>query len=251
MKSERHKMMTASPSWFRQVEVLSIKNGRQLRRQPAHLFIQIFSSTISVVFAWLAGRDARGPQGELPPLTDCGTVSPEYVASLDDPYSQLMVSMNEAWRGGLPQWLMALGPTFCGISIFLILRDELSSKRWGMLKAADTSAKWMSWFSVFVLLSLVNSVLGSITAVALPDIHVFESVNFGVVFGLLFSLHVGLISASFFLSAICGTVQSIALSIFIITAMIVASAAPTIATSVTMGYSYGSSFSTGSVSVLG
>ena len=192
-------------SWFRHVEVLSIKNTRQLLRQPVHLFILIFSSTISVVFAWLAGRDARGPQGEFPPLTDCGTVSPDYFASLDDPYSQYMVSMNEAWRGGLPQWLMSLGPTFCGISIFLILRDELSSKRWGMLKAADTSAKWMSWFAVFVLLSLVNSTLGSVTAVALPGIHVFENVNFGIVFGTLFFLQVGLIAASFFLSAICGT----------------------------------------------
>mmetsp|Transcript_24881 Transcript_24881/g.56295 ORF Transcript_24881/g.56295 Transcript_24881/m.56295 type:complete len:1783 (-) Transcript_24881:57-5405(-) len=237
--------MLATP-WFRQVEVLSIKNVRQLRRQPVHLFILIFSSTISVVFAWLAGRDARGPQGELPPLTDCGTVPLEYIASLDDPYySQHKVSMNEAWRGGLPQWLMTLGPTFCGISIYLILRDELSSKRWGMLKAADTSAKWISWFTVFVLLSLVNSILGSITAVALPDIHVFESVNFGVIFGLLFFLHVALVSASFFLSAICGTVQSTALSIFIITVMIVASAAPSIATSIALGYGkYNANFST-------
>ena len=61
-----------------------------------------------------------------------------------DPYSyydyETPISMNEAWRGGLPIWIMSLGPTFSAVSAFLILRDEIQSKRWGMLKAADASA---------------------------------------------------------------------------------------------------------------
>ncbi|KAL9186661.1 hypothetical protein ACHAXT_005899 [Thalassiosira profunda] len=229
-------------SWTRQFQVLLTKNRRLLSRRPIHLFVLLFSSIASVIFAWLAGRDARGPSGAFPPLTDCGMVDPLYVAEMSD-YGgygearyEIPLSLNEPWRGGLPVWLLSLGPTAAGVSAFLILRDELQSRRWGMLKAADASAQWMSWFVAFSLLGLVNSLLGGITAVALPECHALEAVNFGSVFGTLWFLNMALVAASFFLAAICGTCTSTALTVFLVMSIVVASSAPAIGTAASNGY---------------
>lgn len=124
---------------------------------------------------------------------------------------------------------MSLGPTFSGgISAFLILREELQSKRWGMLKAVNTSVHWLSWLFSFTILGILNSIAGGLTAALLPNVHALESVNFASVFGTLLFLNVALVSASFFLAALCGTIQSTVLTIFIIIGIIVFSAAPTI-----------------------
>lgn len=234
MCSKPTAVAAAPPSWFRQLQVLITNNRRLLMRRPIHLAVQIFSSVLSVVFAWLAGRDARGPQGAFPPLTDCGLPDPEYIVSFGDDYeakADIPMSLNEPWRGGLPVWLMGLGPTFAGISAFLILRDELQSRRWGMLKAADSSAQWLSWLFCFAVLGAVNALLGAITAAALPNAHALESVDFGVVFGTLLFLNVALDSASSVLAALCGTIQSAFLTAFIVLGMIVASSVPAIAAS--------------------
>ena len=64
-----------------------------------------------MIFAWLAGRDARGPTGTFPPLTDCGMVDPYYVANSyydSEMYygvsntGEIPISLNEPWRRGLP-----------------------------------------------------------------------------------------------------------------------------------------------------
>ena len=143
------------------------------------------------------------------------------------------MSLNEPWRGGLPVWLMSLGPTFAAISVFWILRDELNSRRWGVLRSAGLrdSVHWMSWFTAFVVLATINSLLGGIAAKALPNAHAFSSVNYAAVFGSLLFLNAALTTASFFLAAICGTCQSTALSVFLVMVIIVASAAPTIGVS--------------------
>lgn len=199
---------------------------------------------MSVVFAWLAGRDANGPSGEFPPLTKCGLVDPLYVTEMRgdsydyDALENIPVSLNEPWRGGLPIWLMSLGPTAVGIAVFLILRDEFQSRRWGTLKAADSSAHWMSWLFTFTILGIVNSLAGAITAAVVPAIHALSAVNFGSVFCTLLFLNLALVAASFFLAAICGTCQSTALSVFLIIGMICASSAPVIGVSVSIGYSY-------------
>ena len=153
-----------SASWLRQYEVTLQKNYKLKLRRPFHLSILILSSVLSVIFAWLAGNDGRGPSGDFPvclvcftdlhimfqniphlsshilclyqPLTDCGQVDPYYVANItkDNNWSAgqtIPLSMNEPWRGGLPVWLMTPGPTFSSISVYWILRDELHSRRWG------------------------------------------------------------------------------------------------------------------------
>ena len=230
-----------STSWFRQFQVLVAANRRQLERRPAHLLVLLLSSVASVVFAWLAGRDYRDPPStDFPTLTDCGIVDPYYILKkkeeyVDDNYGiwnddlqyELRPSMNEAWRGGLSVWLMGLGPTFSGISAFLILRDELKSRRWGTLRAADLSAHLLSWLFAFGVLGVVNSFAGAIVAAALPDVHVLQSISSLVpVFGTLFSLNLALVAASFLLAALCGTIQSLTLTVFLVIGIVVASSVP-------------------------
>ncbi|KAL7536543.1 hypothetical protein ACHAXR_007229 [Thalassiosira sp. AJA248-18] len=230
--------MSSPTTWFRQFQALFTKNRRLLLRRPIHLFVLIFSSVASVVFAWLGGRDARGPWGEFPPLNECGMVDPLYIIELnenenyEDRYN-IPISLNEAWRGGLPVWLMTLGPMAAGISVFLILRDELQSRRWGTLKAADSSAQWLSWLSAFAILGAINSLAGGITAAAMPAIH---AMSFGTVFGTLLFLNIALAAASVFLAALCGTCQSTALTVFLIMGIIVAGSTPAIATSTSSYY---------------
>lgn len=224
-----------STSWFRQFQVLVTANRRLLLRRPVHLFVLLLSSVPSVIFAWLAGRDARGPSGDFPPLTDCGMVDPYYIiqtrtnSSQDYYYNQYEtpLSMNEAWRGGLTVWLMGLGPTFSGISVFLILRDELQSRRWGTLRAADLSAHLLSWLFAFGLLGVVNSFAGAIASAVLPNVHVFQSVS-GLfpVFGTLLFLNLALVAASFLLAALSGTIQSLTLTVFLVIAILVVSSVP-------------------------
>lgn len=104
---------TTSTTWFRQFQVLVTTHRRLLTRRPIHLCILLFSSTLCMILAWLAGRDARGPSGEFPPLTDCGMVDPNYVVNhngffVDTPTyygslsEEIPISLNEPWRHGLP-----------------------------------------------------------------------------------------------------------------------------------------------------
>ena len=100
-----------------------------------------------------------------------------------------------------------------------------------MLKAADPSAHWLSWLFAFTILGIINSLAGGVTAAVMPNVHAMESVNFASVFGTLLFLNVALTAASFFLAALCGTIQSLTLTIFLIMGIIVASSAPAIAIS--------------------
>lgn len=101
---------SSSSSWFRQFQVLVTTHRLLLTRRPIHLTILLCSSTICMIFAWLAGRDARGPSGTFPPLTDCGMVDPYYVANSYDSEmyyggsntGEIPISLNEPWRRGLP-----------------------------------------------------------------------------------------------------------------------------------------------------
>ena len=133
---------------------------------------------------------------------------------------------------------MSLGPTFAGgISAFLILRDEFQSKRWGMLKAVNTTVHWSSWLFAFTVLSVLNSLGGAITATLLPNVHALEAVNFASVFGTLLFLNLALVSSSFCLAALCGTYQSTVLTLFVILAVLVFSVTPTIRSASTLfGY---------------
>jgi len=235
-----------SASWFNQFRVCFVKNGNILLRRPVHLILLLLSSVISVVFAWLAGRDSRGPKGQWPQFNECGQVDAFYYQSISSEYfmqngtltaedspREIPISLNEAWRSGLPVFLMSLGPLVTGISSFLFIRDELASQRWGYLRSAGLadSAHWLSWLAAFAITGLINSLAGAVTVASLPGIHTFSSVNFGLVFATLWILNLALVSASFFLAALCGTINSTTLTVFVILAMMIASCAPLISTS--------------------
>jgi hypothetical protein len=227
--------------WFHQFQVLVTANRRQPQTRPVHLLILLLSLVALVAFAWLAGRDYQDPpMADFPPLTNCGLVDPYYIfkkgeeyankTTVDDYYDLqygLRPSMNEAWRGGLAVWLLGLGPTFTGISAFLILRDELKSRRWGTLRAADLSAHLLSWLFAFGYLGIVNSLAGAIVVAALPNVHVLQSIKgLAPVFGMLFNLNLALVAASFLLAALCGTIQSLTLTAFLVIGIVVALLVP-------------------------
>ena len=154
-----------------------------------------------------------------------------YYSSADSYYgssADVPATLNETWRGGLPAWLLSLGPTLAGIAAFLTLRDELQTRRWGTLKAAHPSARWLAWLTAFAVLAVVNSLLGAAAAAVVPDIHALEATSFAVVFGSLLFLNVALVAAAFLLAALCGTCTSAALTVFLIMGMVLASAAPAI-----------------------
>lgn len=229
-------------TWFRQFTTLVTKNHKHLLRHPLHLINLLLNSIPAVLLAYVAGRDARAPQGEFPPLTTCGQVDPQYYVPIyEESYwavYDIPMTMNEAWRNALPVWIMSLGATFSAISVFFLLRTELASKRWGTMRSAGLrdSVYWTSWLVSFGVCAVINSLVGAITAAVLPNVHVLEHINFWIVFGLLLFLNLALVTASFLLAAACGTVQSTTLSVFLIIGMICAGASPIIKTSVTKAY---------------
>ena len=230
--------MTAT--FLRQLTTLLTKNKRLLIHHPLHLLNLLLSSIPAVLLAYAAGRNERGPSGEFPPLTSCGMVDPLYSLSFYNDWfamQNIPITMNEAWRDGLPVWILSLGAVFSGMSVFLMVRSELASKRWGALRSAGLrdSVYWISWFLCFVVCGVINSLLGGIVAVFLP-VHVFQHVSFGVVFGLLLFLNLALVAASFVLAAACGTVQSATLTVVVVIGMICAGASPSMAVAFGRGY---------------
>lgn len=228
-------------TFLRQLTTLLTKNSRLLKRQPLHLLNLLFNSIPSILLAYAAGRDERGPTGDFPPLTSCGMVEPTYILPFADDYMAMLnipISMNEVWRDGLPVWIMGLGATFSGISVFLLVRAELVSGRWGTLRSAGLrdSAYWSSWFVIFAVCGIINSLIGSIVTGPLP-VHVFQQVNFGVVFALIVFLYLAMIPASFVLAAACGTIQSTTLMVVVIIGIIIAGATPMMGVAASRGYS--------------
>ena len=81
----------------------------------------------------------------------------------------------------------------------------------------------------FFITSLVNSLIAAGVAKMLP-VHVFQTVYFGGIFASLFFLQLALVSASFFLAAICGSLKR--LLVILLALMILAVFVPTIIISV-------------------
>jgi hypothetical protein len=92
------------------------------------------------------------------------------------------------------------------ICCFLVVHNEIQTKMLGVLRGLGLreSVYWISWFIPFLLTSLVNSLLGAITAALIP-IHVYQNTNFGAILGALFFLQIALVSSSLFVAALLGT----------------------------------------------
>jgi hypothetical protein len=101
------------------------------------------------------------------------------------------------------------GPMLLAMLAFLAVHAELEMKMLGTLRALGLreSVYWMSWQIPFIVISLINALLGAMTAKLIDanQVHVYQHVYFGGMFGSLFFLNLALVSASLFLAACCGT----------------------------------------------
>lgn len=141
------------------------------------------------------------------PLTDCGTVSSTYYDNLTyTEQTEAPISYNDAWRDSLSATLLCIGPLITAITAFLIVHEEMTLNMLGVLKGLGLrdSVYWMSWWIPFMLIAVMNSLLGAIVA-KLISLHVFQNVYFGGIFGSLFFLQLGMIGTSLFCAALCGT----------------------------------------------
>jgi hypothetical protein len=102
----------------------------------------------------------------------------------------------------------AFGPMVLAMLAFLVVHVELEMKMLGSLRALGLreSVYWTSWQIPFMFISLVNALLGALTATLIAsEVHVYQHLYFGGMFGSLFFLNISLVSASLFLAACCGT----------------------------------------------
>eukprot|EP00339_Tiarina_fusa_P012759 CAMPEP_0117055772 /NCGR_PEP_ID=MMETSP0472-20121206/38691_1 /TAXON_ID=693140 ORGANISM="Tiarina fusus, Strain LIS" /NCGR_SAMPLE_ID=MMETSP0472 /ASSEMBLY_ACC=CAM_ASM_000603 /LENGTH=1686 /DNA_ID=CAMNT_0004771953 /DNA_START=109 /DNA_END=5169 /DNA_ORIENTATION=- len=194
-------------SWFIQFYWATWKNCILLSRRPLTLCVMLLSSVISAVLSWLVGRDPDDPI--YLPLTECGVANDTLPSDLyqeNDYYDRLQDTLNDRWMTGLPVALLALGPAMNAILVFNTIYTEFQFQLLGALRSLGLrdSVYWMSWLAPFVWIALINSLLGAVT-LALMSGHVYESVYFGGMLGSLVVLQLSLITASFFLAAVCGT----------------------------------------------
>lgn len=98
---------------------------------------------------------------------------------------------------------------FHSILVLVIMQVDIQTQMLGTLRGAGMreSVFWMSWWVVFTLTSLANSLGAAITAKSLQSVHAFDNVFFMGIFGSFFFLNIALVGASFFLAAVCGTAR--------------------------------------------
>ena len=162
-----------------------------------------------MVLSWVVGGKGD-PEGSIYPppdaITECGTVSDQFfLGSNATSYDQIRITLNEEWRDGTEVAMMGLGAMINAIFVFIVVGPEVQAQLLGVLRALGLrdSVYWVSWYSIFALVSLLSSLLGAVTAKILPG-HVYESVYFFGIFASLLFLNLALVSASLFLVAVCG-----------------------------------------------
>jgi len=120
--------MIKTVPWMRQLStILWYKNLPLLQRKPVHLFLMIFSSVASALLSWVGGKDYKDDVVKnWPPLTDCGTIEPDYFEGLDyEEREKVPLTLNDSWNGGLPEAILSLGPMIFAICAFLLVHSEL------------------------------------------------------------------------------------------------------------------------------
>jgi hypothetical protein len=213
--------------WLHQFRYVLRKNFLLLSRRPVIVFLYLASPAIFVGLAALPGKDIDKSL----PLTDCGSVEAEYLESLSyDELFKAPLTLNHNWSSGGPVSIMTIGPMLQAISVYIVVQNEMQTKLLGVLRLLGLrdSVYWASWFAAFSFLSLLSAILAGIVASALP-IHVFQHVDFGLVFASIFCLQETLIPASFFLATL--NLRKV-LATLMIAVMILAPFVPLIAISV-------------------
>ena len=70
-------------SWLSQLYWAIWKNNKLFLRRPIMLLVMIFSTVVSVVLSWLAGKDPEPEDVIYAPLSDCGTADVLWIESID------------------------------------------------------------------------------------------------------------------------------------------------------------------------
>ena len=206
-------------SWFRQLWVLLYyKNVPLMLRKPTYLMMALLSSVVFALLSWPAGRDYSATDDNVifpDNYTDCGTVDLDYLSALEEAPAnrtltesppKVLLSLNEAWRDGLPVAVLSLGPLCYAMVAYLWLHEELQLHMLSVLRGLGTtdSVYWTSWYIPLTVLAAGNALLGAATAKTLP-VHVYDTTFFGGIFASLFFVELALLGASMFLAAVQGT----------------------------------------------
>lgn len=196
-------------SWFVQYRLCLWKNSLLLKRRPLALSIVLLSNVVAVVLSWVVGGKGD-PEGSIYPppdaITECGTVSRDFFRGLNyTDTDKVRITLNEEWRDGTEVAMMGLGAMTNALFVFIVVRSEVQAQLVGVLRALGLrdSVYWISWYSIFGLISVMSSLLGAVTAKILTG-HVYQSVYFFGFFTSLLFLNLALASASLFLVAVCG-----------------------------------------------
>jgi len=212
-------------SWFTQLWFALRKNELLIRRKPLYVVLMLFSSVLSVALSWIVARDGDYDFGTVP-LDQCGTVSFEYwysqnyfnetdcvdLSCYDTSSSRgydVPISYNEKWRNGYAVTLMSVGPFLFAICVYLMVETEIQSQMLGTLRALGLreSVYWCSWWIPFIVLGLLNAILGASMAAIIENVHAFQNVSFGSVTVSIFFLNFALTGASFLFAAIGGSTK--------------------------------------------
>jgi hypothetical protein len=182
-------------SWYRQFTALvRWKTLPVLSRKPVTLTFLLLSSVVSVILSSLAGpnvkdvapRDSQcgAPDVDyftIPPALENHTIDfgdgniETYTTTVGgiDYYNSAAVSINDNWLGGAPVVVLSLGPLMTAFAVYFIVHEEIQLDLFGIIRGLGVcdSAYWISWFIPFVVLAMVNALLGAIAAQMAP-VHV-------------------------------------------------------------------------------
>ncbi len=208
------------------------------------LVFVLLSSVISVVVSWAAGGKGDPNDSIYPPqsaYTECGSLREDFFTDLDYwMHDKVRITLNEEWRDGVEVAIIGLGALANAIFVFIVISSEVQAQLLGVLRTLGLrdSVYWLSWYLVFVIVSVMNAILGAAMAKLLPG-HVYESVFFLGIFASMLFLNLSLVSASIFLVALCGTSRQLCTNVCILS-MIMAAFIPLIVQSLASSLPYGS-----------
>mmetsp|Transcript_3349 Transcript_3349/g.6402 ORF Transcript_3349/g.6402 Transcript_3349/m.6402 type:complete len:1761 (+) Transcript_3349:6162-11444(+) len=222
---------TESVPWVRQYKVLFRKCVLLQLRQPVQLVIALLAPMVFVLVAYGLHMAAGGnvSADSLPALNTCGapdtTVpipSESWYNYTEGSYTQhpfpnggnFTNSYNTSpphlhnliWVSGTGIFMLSLGPLIFSLIVLINVAREGSTRLLGILRnlGMSESAYWVSWYSFYSIITLINSLIAAGVTQALP-VHVFEASAFGPIFASIFFFELCLISVAFLIAAFSGS----------------------------------------------
>ena len=203
---------TRSVPFLRQFAALFQKCVQVSTRKPKTFTLSIFAPTVFVLAAYagdaLGGGNTITEESLAATLGSCGTLTgASALHPFDENYRDLPIVMNNMfWTTGFGVVIICLGPLTFAACALVTVSGEATTKMLNVLRALGISevAYWASWFSLYAILALLNSLFASVAAKAVP-VHVFQASSFFAISSVLFVFELALIPFVFFVGAVCGT----------------------------------------------